>query len=153
MTARDTARRNRATLGLVQPSRWAIAVSDQAHSSIVNTANIIDVDVVQINTGDDDRLTGAALRAHALAHPEDFERLCAIVATGGTTNAGIIDDLEGVGQFASEHSIWFHADCAYGGAALLAPSVRDRYAGIELVDSFIVDPHKFLFAPFDCHAF
>lgn len=152
VTARDTARRTRAEAGLAMPTRWAVAASDQAHSSIVNTANIIDIDIIKIATGDDDRLTGAGLKAHALAHPEDVDRLCAIVATGGTTNAGIIDDLAGVGAFAREHGIWFHADCAYGGAALLAPSVRDRYAGIELVDSFIVDPHKFLFAPFDCAA-
>ena len=73
-------------------------------------------------------------------------------ATGGTTNAGIVDDLAGVARIAKEFGLWFHADCAYGGAALLAPSVRKCFDGIELVDSFIVDPHKFLFAPFDCAA-
>ncbi|MGH3162246.1 MAG: pyridoxal phosphate-dependent decarboxylase family protein, partial [Streptosporangiaceae bacterium] len=50
------------------------------------------------------------------------------------------------------HHLWFHVDGAYGGAGLFAPSVRDRYAGIEHADSFIVDPHKWLFAPFDCAA-
>jgi glutamate/tyrosine decarboxylase-like PLP-dependent enzyme len=53
---------------------------------------------------------------------------------------------------AKERALWFHVDAAYGGAGLLAPSVRDRFAGIEQVDSFIVDPHKWLFAPFDCAA-
>ena len=48
--------------------------------------------------------------------------------------------------------MWFHVDGAYGGAALAAPSVRDRFDGIEHADSFIVDPHKWLFAPFDCCA-
>ena len=48
-----------------------------------------------------------------------------------------------------EHGLWMHVDGAYGGAALAAPSVRDRFAGIEHADSFIVDPHKWLFAPFD----
>ena len=47
---------------------------------------------------------------------------------------------------------WFHVDGAYGGAGLFASSVRDRYAGVELADSFVVDPHKWLFAPFDCAA-
>ena len=47
---------------------------------------------------------------------------------------------------------WLHVDGAYGGAGLAAPSVRDRFAGIEHADSFIVDPHKWLFAPFDCCA-
>ena len=76
----------------------------------------------------------------------------AIVATAGTTNAGVIDDLAGVAEVCTEFDIWMHVDGAYGGAGLAAPSVRDRYRGIEHADSFIVDPHKWLFAPFDCCA-
>ena len=75
------------------------------------------------------------------------------MATAGTTNAGIVDDLAGVADVAAEHSLWFHIDGAYGGAAaLFAPSVRYQFAGFERADSFIVDPHKWLFAPFDCAA-
>jgi len=51
-----------------------------------------------------------------------------------------------------ELGIWFHVDGAYGGAALAAPSVREKFAGVEQADSFIVDPHKWLFAPYDCCA-
>ncbi len=75
-----------------------------------------------------------------------------VVATAGTTNAGIIDDLAGVADVAAERRLWFHVDAAYGGAALLAPSVRPLFDGIERADSMIVDPHKWLFAPFDCAA-
>ena len=78
--------------------------------------------------------------------------MIAVVATGGTTNAGIVDDLTGVGTIARARSMWFHVDGAYGGAALFAPSARHRFEGIELADSFVVDPHKWLFAPFDCAA-
>ena len=53
---------------------------------------------------------------------------------------------------AREYGIWFHVDGAYGGAGLAAPSVRHLFAGVERADSFIVDPHKWLFAPFDCCA-
>ena len=81
--------------------------------------------------------------------PETF---FAVVATCGTTNFGIIDDLASVAEVCREYGIWFHVDGAYGGAGLAAPSVRDLYAGIEHCDSFIVDPHKWLFAPFDCCA-
>jgi glutamate/tyrosine decarboxylase-like PLP-dependent enzyme len=96
------------------------------------------------------RLTGEHLREVLLAHePETF---FAVVATAGTTNFGIIDDLASVAEVCRELGIWFHVDGAYGGAGLAAPSVRDRYAGIEHCDSFIVDPHKWLFAPFDCCA-
>jgi glutamate/tyrosine decarboxylase-like PLP-dependent enzyme len=100
---------------------------------------------------EDHRLTGAGLRA-ALADCGDPGSVAAVVATSGTTNAGIIDDLAGVGEVAREHHLWFHVDGAYGGAGLFAPSVRARYDGIEHADSFIVDPHKWLFAPFDSAA-
>jgi glutamate/tyrosine decarboxylase-like PLP-dependent enzyme len=76
----------------------------------------------------------------------------AIVATSGTTNAGVIDDLDAAADIAQELGVWFHVDGAYGGAGLAAPTVRARYHGIERADSFIVDPHKWLFAPFDCCA-
>jgi len=63
-----------------------------------------------------------------------------------------VDDLAGLGAVAEQYGLWFHVDGAYGGAALAAPSVRARYDGIERADSFVVDPHKWLFAPFDCAA-
>jgi len=99
----------------------------------------------------DHRLTGAQVRA-AIEADGDPSSIAAVVATAGTTNAGIIDDLAGIAHVAREHGLWFHVDGAYGGAGLFAPSVRDRYDGIQHADSFIVDPHKWLFAPFDCAA-
>ena len=108
------------------------------------------MDPLVVHTSDH-RLTGAALRAaiEADGHPET---LATVVATAGTTNAGIVDDLAGAAEVAREHGLWFHVDGAYGGAGLFAPSVRRSYDGIEHADSFVVDPHKWLFAPFDCAA-
>jgi glutamate/tyrosine decarboxylase-like PLP-dependent enzyme len=76
----------------------------------------------------------------------------AVVATAGTTNLGIIDDLKGIAKTVKDRELWFHVDGAYGIAALCAPSVRSLFAGIEEADSFIVDPHKWLFAPYDACA-
>jgi aromatic-L-amino-acid/L-tryptophan decarboxylase len=132
------------------PRRWRVAVGTDAHSSIVNTLRILEMDALTVQT-DDHRLTGAALRS-AIESDGDPASLAAVVATSGTTNAGIVDDLAGVGEVAHDHGLWFHVDGAYGGAGLFAPSVRHRYAGIEQADSFIVDPHKWLFSPFDCAA-
>ncbi|MBT2468207.1 aspartate aminotransferase family protein [Streptomyces sp. ISL-66] len=147
VTARDTARRRR---GLGPYDRVRIAVSDQAHSSIANTLRIIGVEPFAVPTADH-RLTGSALRA-ALLTDTDPSGVIGVVATAGTTNAGIIDDLTGIASVACEFGLWFHVDGAYGGAGLLAPSVRDRYRGIEHADSLVIDPHKWLFAPFDCAA-
>jgi glutamate/tyrosine decarboxylase-like PLP-dependent enzyme len=80
---------------------------------------------------------------------DDRARMFAIVGTAGTTNAGVIDDLATIADVCDATGAWFHVDGAYGAAALAALSVRDRFVGIERADSLIVDPHKWLFAPFD----
>jgi aromatic-L-amino-acid/L-tryptophan decarboxylase len=148
VVAREVAKRKAGSAAASR--RWRVAVSEDAHSSITNALRILEMDALIVRAGDH-RLTGAALRA-AIAADGDSRSLAAVVATSGTTNAGIIDDLAGVAEVAREHGLWFHVDGAYGGAGLFAPSIRSRYDGIEHADSFIVDPHKWLFAPFDCAA-
>jgi glutamate/tyrosine decarboxylase-like PLP-dependent enzyme len=130
--------------------RFRAAVSTDAHSSIISTLRILEMDPLTVPTGDH-RLTGAALRA-AIEADGDPSSLAVVVATAGTTNAGIIDDLAGAAAIAREYGLWFHVDGAYGGAGLFAPSVRRAYDGIEHADSFVIDPHKWLFSPFDCAA-
>jgi len=134
-------------------SRWVIACSEEAHSSIVTAANVMDVDVLKIPVAANGKLMGesVALSVDEL-HATTTHRVFAIVATAGTTNLGIIDDLKGIGNTAHARGIWFHVDGAYGLAALCAPSVRPHFDGVELADSFIVDPHKWLFAPYDACA-
>jgi aromatic-L-amino-acid/L-tryptophan decarboxylase len=148
VVAREVAKRKAGDAG--RGRRFRVAVSTDAHSSIVNTMRILEMDPLTVAT-EDHRLTGTALRA-AIEADGDPSSLAAVVATAGTTNAGIIDDLAGTAAVAREHGLWFHVDGAYGGAGLFAPSVRAAYDGIEHADSFVVDPHKWLFAPFDCAA-
>ena len=129
---------------------WRVAATHGAHSSIQSACDVMDAEFVGVEVDDSGRLTGPELREVLLEHgPDTF---FAVVATSGTTNFGIVDDLESVAAVCREFGIWFHVDGAYGGAGLAAPSVRHLYEGIEHADSFIVDPHKWLFAPFDCCA-
>jgi glutamate/tyrosine decarboxylase-like PLP-dependent enzyme len=99
------------------------------------------------------QLTGADV-ADTIAglSSDDRARVFAVACTAGTTNLGIIDDMKGICEVCKRESVWLHVDGAYGGAALAAPSTRQLFDGIEQADSFIVDPHKWLFAPFDCCA-
>jgi len=143
VVARDLALRRGVTV-----ARPKVAVSDQAHSSVAKALHVVGMDALVVPT-EDQRLSAADLRA-AIAGREG--ELAAIVATAGTTNAGIIDDLEGIGATARELGVWFHVDGAYGGAGLFSERVRPRYAGLRHADSLVVDPHKWLFAPFDCAA-
>ncbi|MGH9055043.1 MAG: pyridoxal phosphate-dependent decarboxylase family protein [Acidimicrobiales bacterium] len=150
VVAREVGRRRLAGAagGAGGGGRLRAAVSDQAHSSISKALMVLDMDALVVAT-DDYRLTGDALRKALDADPQS-DTVVAVAATAGTTNAGIVDDLAGVADVAGERRLWMHVDGAYGGAALFAPSARHRFAGVERADSFVVDPHKWLFAPFDC---
>ncbi len=133
--------------------RAVIVCSSGAHSSLKSAAKVMDAEVVMVAADVAGRMTGAALRAAIADAPAAItERVCAIVATSGTTNAGVIDDLTAAADVAAELNAWFHVDGAYGAAALAAPSVRSQFIGVERADSLIVDPHKWLFAPYDCCA-
>ena len=123
-------------------------VGTDAHSSIVNTLRLLEMDALVVETPDH-RLTAETVLASV---PVDTANIAAVVCTSGTTNAGIIDDLAGVGAIARERGWWFHVDGAYGGSGIFARSLRPKYDGLEQADSFILDPHKWLFTPFDCCA-
>jgi glutamate/tyrosine decarboxylase-like PLP-dependent enzyme len=127
-----------------------VAAQSSAHSSIVSACEVMDADFVGVEADSSQRLSGDALRR--VLEAEGPDTFFAVVATSGTTNFGIVDDLASVAEVCREYGLWLHVDGAYGGAGLAAPSVRHLYAGIEHADSFIVDPHKWLFAPFDCCA-
>jgi glutamate/tyrosine decarboxylase-like PLP-dependent enzyme len=70
-----------------------------------------------------------------------------VVGTAGTTATGVIDPLAAIGNFCRESGLWFHADAAWGGAAILSPKLRHYLAGIETADSITCDAHKWLSVP------
>ena len=148
VVARDQARKTHP-----DTERWVIACSAESHSSITSAAHVMDVDLLKIETNEELRLDGAHVaKAIDELHATTNKRVFAIVGTAGSTNLGIVDDLASLAKTAKERNIWFHVDGAYGLAGLCAPSVRHLYEGVEDADSFIVDPHKWLFAPFDACA-
>ncbi|MFE6253943.1 pyridoxal phosphate-dependent decarboxylase family protein [Agromyces sp. NPDC057865] len=149
VAARDHARSTLAEAGTDAPGRWKIVCSAEAHSSIASAARVMDVDVVPVAPGEDGMLRGDAVRA---ALEEHGASVFAVVATAGSTNFGIVDDLASIAALKDQHDFWLHVDGAYGLAAMLSPLARDRFTGVERADSVIVDPHKWLFAPFDACA-
>jgi len=128
-----------------------IITSIGAHSSVKAMAKVIDVDILLIDS--EDCMLQSELEQIIQDLPEkERKRLFAVVATGGTTNAGIIDDLSGIATVCEKEGLWFHIDAAYGGGALVADSVRHLFTGIEKADSITIDPHKWMFSPYDCGA-
>jgi glutamate/tyrosine decarboxylase-like PLP-dependent enzyme len=76
-----------------------------------------------------------------------------VVGTGGTTAAGVIDPLTEIGHFCREEGLWFHADAAWGGSAILSPKLKGYLAGIEMADSITCDAHKWLSVSMGCGMF
>lgn len=142
--ARDTGKQKSGS------DRVRIGLSEQAHSSIGNSLRILDVEPFILDT-DNDRLTAESIR-RTLERDSSPVPLVAIAATAGTTNAGIVDDLEGVSEICKDKGYWMHVDGAYGLAAMLSDLTRSHFKGVEHADSLITDPHKWWFAPFDCAA-
>ncbi len=131
---------------------WAIICSSEAHSSIKSVAKVMDCEVVIAKAGESGSLGKSAAQAAVTEAKDSGLSPFAIVGTAGTTNFGIVDDLQGISEVAKANGLWFHVDGAYGLAGILAPELKHLYKGVENADSFIVDPHKWLFAPFDACA-
>ena len=150
LSALVTARHTAAAVRDGRPERWRFAACDTVHSSVAAAARVMDVDILDVPHDERGRLTGEALE-RAL-DGDGGAGVFGVVASAGATNAGTVDGLAGVASVCADRGLWFHVDAAYGGGGLLAPSARALYVGIERADSFIVDPHKWLYAPYDACA-
>ena len=135
-------------------ARPAVCVTQESHSSVKHALRVVmDVEAVEVPGDACGRMQGSALRETVAALPDELrDGIFAVVATAGSTNLGMVDDIAGIADVAGEHRWWLHVDAAYGGAALAVEGVRHLFAGIERADSLIIDPHKWLFAPFDACA-
>ena len=142
--------------GLRDAGRLRIYVSTQTHSSVEKGAgvagfgrdNLVRVDVRDDFSMDPEALGGAIEKDLAAGYIP-----CCTVATIGTTGTTAIDPLREVGEICHRHGIWLHVDAALGGTALLLPEMRRIADGIEYADSFVFNPHKWMFTNFDCSAY
>jgi glutamate/tyrosine decarboxylase-like PLP-dependent enzyme len=149
VTAREHAEQTRIERGLPLPQRWRILHGSEAHSSVATAARVMDVETTAIPVTTEGKLRGDTLKPYL----DQFkDEVFAVVATAGTTNFGSVDDFASLAELLSDYEFWLHVDGAYGLAAMLAPECRELFLGVEYADSLTVDPHKWLFAPFDACA-
>lgn len=130
-----------------------VYASEQAHSSIdkgIITLGLGQKSLRKIPVDDQFRMNAKAL---ADAIDEDKRNgifpFC-VVATVGTTSTSSIDPVPAIVQICEQHKIWLHVDAAYGGSAAIVPEMRHILAGCDRADSLVLNPHKWLFTPFDC---
>ena len=136
--------------------KFRIYTSAQAHSSVdkgVKIAGFGIENLVKIDVDEKFALKPADLE---LAIKEDiaqgFVPLC-VVSTIGTTSSTAVDPIRAVGEICKKYNCWHHIDASYSGAALLIPEFRWMSEGVELADSFVFNPHKWMLTNFDCSAY
>jgi glutamate/tyrosine decarboxylase-like PLP-dependent enzyme len=125
-------------------------VSAEGHHSFLKAARAAGLgagSLRQIDVTEDFRLDLDSLRAAIRRDRLDGYAPFLVIATAGTTAAGVIDPLPGLASLAQEHGLWLHIDAAWGGAAALAPELRPALHGIERADSITFDAHKWLSVP------
>lgn len=126
--------------------------SDQAHSSLEKAAitlGVGEVNVRRITSDGEYRMDVGALRRAIEEDVRAGHRPLAVVATVGTTSATSVDPVEEIAEVCREHCLWLHVDAAYGGAIVLLEEGRQLMRGVELADSVVFNPHKWLYVPLD----
>jgi len=128
-------------------------LSDQAHSSMARAARVLGFRPNQVRVlpvDDGYRMRPQALAAAMAADRRAGRRPLFVAASAGATSTGAVDPLAELAALCRERGVWFHVDAAYGGFAALTERGRRWLAGMELADSVTLDPHKWLYQPFEC---
>jgi glutamate/tyrosine decarboxylase-like PLP-dependent enzyme len=132
--------------------RGVVYASDQTHASLARGLRILGFSTEQYRVLPSDSDFRLPIPFVEKAIVEDLAAghlpFC-VIANAGTTNTGAIDPLDSVAALCQRHDLWMHVDAAYGGAAVLTERGRSLLAGLELADSIVVDPHKWLFQPYE----
>lgn len=142
--------------GADHSTQLAAYASREAHSSVVKGVKLAGYGTDNLRLIDTD--ASFAMRPDALAAAMDADAQAGrvpacVVATVGTTSSAGVDPLPAICDVAARHGAWVHVDGAYGGSAGVVPEKRDLLRGLERTDSFVFNPHKWLFTNFDCSAY
>jgi aromatic-L-amino-acid/L-tryptophan decarboxylase len=142
--------------GFTENDRFRVYCSTETHSSIekaVKIAGIGNRKLVKVATDPAFRMDPAALKSAIIADLEAGLHPMCVVATLGTTGCTAIDPLPEIAAICREYNLWLHVDAAFAGSALILPEYRWMIDGVEQADSFVFNPHKWLFTNFDCSAY
>ncbi len=139
-----------------EDKKLRIYCSKEIHSSIdkaVKIAGFGRANLVKIPVDKKMAMIPSALKTAIEKDLEEGNIPCAVVAGSGTTGTLAFDPLEDIGKICSEFGLWFHVDAAYAGTSRVLEEQRHLTAGVELADSYVFNPHKWMFTNFDCTAY
>ena len=138
------------------PRGLVVYCSEQAHSSIEKGAIALGFgqeNVHKIAVDAEFRMRPGVLASTIERDLAAGLRPCCVTATVGTTSTTSIDPVPAIGEICRRHNIWLHVDAAYAGSAAVCPEFRWMLEGCDRADSFVTNPHKWMFTPVDCSAF
>jgi aromatic-L-amino-acid decarboxylase len=138
------------------PGHLVAYTSNQAHSSIEKGIRIAGIGVDNLRSIEVDTAFAMVPEALEKAIENDLAaglRPFFVCATVGTTSSTAIDPVRRIGEICRQHGIWLHVDAALAGTAALLPEMRWIHDGLELADSYVFNPHKWMLTNFDCTAF
>ena len=138
------------------PNNLRVYCSTQTHSSIEKGVCISGIgrkNMVKIPVDDDMRMIPERLEAQIKEDIQNGLKPCCVVTAMGTTGTVAIDDLKVIGPVCAKFDVWLHVDAAYAGSALMLAEYQWMAEGMEYADSFVFNPHKWLFTNFDCTAY
>jgi aromatic-L-amino-acid decarboxylase len=142
--------------GAAHSGTLRVYCSDQTHSSVEKAVKISGIgrkNLVKIPVRDDFSLDPEILKKEIASDIKNGHVPCCVVATIGTTGTTAVDPLRAIGEICTENGIWLHVDAAMAGTALILPEFQWMLAGREYIDSFVFNPHKWMFTNFDCTAY
>ncbi len=137
----------RAALG-----KGVVYLTDQTHSSLPRALRQLGFSEIEIRILETDanlRMPIANLQKAITTDKQAGRQPMMVIGTAGTTNAGTVDPLEEIAEICAQHKLWFHIDGAYGAPAAITQQGRDYLRGMNRADSLVLDPHKWLFQPYD----
>ncbi len=142
--------------GLYPNKNMRVYCSTQTHSSIdkaVKIAGIGEENVVKIPVNSKFEMKANELERSIQKDLElGYKPLC-VIATIGTTSSTAVDPVKRIGEIAGKYDVWLHIDAAFAGTALILPEYKKYAEGLELADTFVFNPHKWMFTNFDCSAY
>ena len=138
----------------VNPTAMVAYASTQTHSSIQKGATVAGYRHIRLIPVDDKQAMDiSALRAALASDKAEGLVPVFVAATLGTTGTTAVDPIRPIGEICQEENLWLHVDAAYAGNAMICPEFRHHQDGLELVDSYTFNPHKWLMVNFDCSVF
>ncbi|KAA3632970.1 MAG: aminotransferase class V-fold PLP-dependent enzyme [Calditrichaeota bacterium] len=156
LTAREKISDYKINVEGITSNKYRIYCSSETHSSIdkaVKIAGLGSENIVKIEVDENLALIPKKLKAAIETDIKNgYTPLC-VIATIGTTSTTAVDPVRAIGEICQKYALWYHVDAAYSGSAMVLEEMRWMIDGLELADTYVFNPHKWMFTNFDCSAY